>query len=234
MVQTRLGALRSRARALGITSADYATRILLGEKHCWRCARWRSRSLFGADRSRSDGRDAICLACRESKKRRGPGRRERKQRRSIGEGWCRACEKWHRGIDKRGLCREHARANERQRYSSDTLFREDRKNRAAIRTRGVPLVPPDARISLLEEFSGECAYCTAAPDSWDHVVPVSRGGLTEPWNIVPACRSCNSRKRARDPYEWLDRITDPEKVARVVDRMSLAEMPTAFHAAACE
>ena len=36
----------------------------------------------------------------------------------------------------------------------------------------------------------------------DHVVPLSRGGRHEPANLVWACRSCNSRKSARDELEY--------------------------------
>ncbi|NAE18264.1 hypothetical protein GUJ16_13385 [Enterococcus hirae] len=34
----------------------------------------------------------------------------------------------------------------------------------------------------------------------DHVKPLSRGGSAWPANLRPACRTCNSKKRARWPY----------------------------------
>lgn len=36
----------------------------------------------------------------------------------------------------------------------------------------------------------------------DHVAPVSQGGETTVGNIIPACRSCNSSKGAKDMIEW--------------------------------
>ena len=50
-------------------------------------------------------------------------------------------------------------------------------------------------------YAGLCAYCGKKPAalSQDHVIPLSRGGSHTPENIVPACRSCNSRKGARPP-----------------------------------
>ena len=58
---------------------------------------------------------------------------------------------------------------------------------------------------ILEEFAGRCAYCPAPATSWDHVVPVTRGGLTEAYNIVPACVCCNSSKRTQNVWAWLEK-----------------------------
>lgn len=55
------------------------------------------------------------------------------------------------------------------------------------------------------EFHGwRCLYCAAPLISttltMDHRIPIARGGSNWPANLVPACRSCNSRKGARS---WL-------------------------------
>lgn len=52
-------------------------------------------------------------------------------------------------------------------------------------------------------FDGACAYCgDASPLAQEHVVPVaSQGGYTRS-NIVPACKTCNSSKNAREMSEW--------------------------------
>lgn len=44
-----------------------------------------------------------------------------------------------------------------------------------------------------------CTYCGAPATELDHVIPWSRGGTTEPGNLAPACKPCNSRKRDRLP-----------------------------------
>ena len=36
----------------------------------------------------------------------------------------------------------------------------------------------------------------------DHVLPLSRGGLHEVNNLVPACRKCNFNKHDKTLEEW--------------------------------
>jgi 5-methylcytosine-specific restriction endonuclease McrA len=55
----------------------------------------------------------------------------------------------------------------------------------------------------MEDFDGRCAYCGSPATTWDHIVPVSKGGSTTPSNVVPACASCNSSKNDRDVAEWM-------------------------------
>lgn len=52
--------------------------------------------------------------------------------------------------------------------------------------------------------SGVCVYCGSHADTVDHVRPLSRMGIEHESNLVPACRVCNSRKRARLLTEWRD------------------------------
>jgi 5-methylcytosine-specific restriction endonuclease McrA len=83
------------------------------------------------------------------------------------------------------------------------MFRRQRQQHARSRKRGVAPIPADAQVMLLEEFDGQCAYCLAPATTWDHIVPVVTGGETVPWNIVPACLSCNSSKNCREVFEWM-------------------------------
>jgi len=43
-----------------------------------------------------------------------------------------------------------------------------------------------------------CFYCGEDADTVDHIIPTSKGGEDEPYNLVAACRSCNSSKNARN------------------------------------
>lgn len=62
---------------------------------------------------------------------------------------------------------------------------------------------PDAWQFTLIAFEGKCVYCGISDRlEQDHVTPISKGGLHTVGNVVPACKSCNSRKGAKDPRAW--------------------------------
>lgn len=47
-------------------------------------------------------------------------------------------------------------------------------------------------------YGYRCVYCQhKKPLTQDHVIPLTKGGIHDKSNIVPACRSCNSRKNTR-------------------------------------
>ena len=58
----------------------------------------------------------------------------------------------------------------------------------------------------------QCTYCGEVTPTdkrtVDHVIPISRGGLHHPGNLVMACGSCNSRKRALTGDEFRERLND--------------------------
>lgn len=61
---------------------------------------------------------------------------------------------------------------------------------------------------------GICHYCRREVGrnevTMDHIVPFSRGGKSRKGNVVPACKTCNNRKKSLLPIEWdeyLDSLT---------------------------
>jgi 5-methylcytosine-specific restriction endonuclease McrA len=77
------------------------------------------------------------------------------------------------------------------------------KRRALERGAGSTGVTRAQWAEVLERHSNRCVYCQVEGRmTMDHVVPISRGGAHDPSNIVPACKSCNSKKYNRLPSEW--------------------------------
>lgn len=51
-----------------------------------------------------------------------------------------------------------------------------------------------------------CCYCGNESDlTLDHLIPQFKGGRHSADNLVVACRSCNSSKKALDLLEWMDK-----------------------------
>ena len=56
---------------------------------------------------------------------------------------------------------------------------------------------------VLRRYGGRCAYCLKRPaNTWDHVIPLRRGGLHTIGNLLPACRQCNSSKGVKFLAQW--------------------------------
>ncbi|MGA2477054.1 MAG: HNH endonuclease, partial [Terriglobia bacterium] len=58
--------------------------------------------------------------------------------------------------------------------------------------------------AILARFGRCCAYCGSDEPRLhrDHVVALAAGGSNWPANLVPACRSCNSRKGTKPLAEF--------------------------------
>jgi 5-methylcytosine-specific restriction endonuclease McrA len=63
------------------------------------------------------------------------------------------------------------------------------------------LGPNPPTIEFLEKlYSSRCWYCGEAAKHADHFYPLSKGGLHDISNLVPACAFCNLSKNDKDPY----------------------------------
>lgn len=60
------------------------------------------------------------------------------------------------------------------------------------------------RSRIFERDDYRCQYCGRRGGALecDHVIPVSRGGSSDEWNLKTACRTCNRSKRDKLLSEW--------------------------------
>ena len=100
--------------------------------------------------------------------------------------------------------REKKRQQERERYADDPT----QKIASAHRHRARKLQAPVCDFTLSqwqaiqEAYKYCCAYCgkqVLDGLTQDHIIPLSKGGSHTYTNIVPACRSCNSKKGVKNP-----------------------------------
>ncbi len=192
------------AGRVGLTVEEYRKRIDAGEKWCHAHRAWHPTAEFGKDRSRGDGLAATCLNSRAVVGS-SPGARERRLRAAKGERWCRGCEAWLPSADvgKSGCCRPHAAEQYRAYYAKNP---GPIKAQKSARARGLDPIPPWWRKERFERFGDLCAYgCQRPAEAIDHIWPVARGGKSVPGNLVPACTSCNSSKKACNPTPWVER-----------------------------
>lgn len=63
--------------------------------------------------------------------------------------------------------------------------------------------------------AGVCYYCgqrySPKDLTMDHLVPLGRGGRSVKGNLVPACKHCNTQKKAMLPLEWEEYMSNLHK-----------------------
>jgi 5-methylcytosine-specific restriction endonuclease McrA len=133
-----------------------------------------------------------------------PGQSERRAQAALGLAWCRGCQEWLPTTGVRsGACRPCINAEYRATYAKDG---EAIRRRVYARKRRLDPIPAWWSEDRFADFDGLCAYgCGEPASTHDHIWPVSLGGKSAPGNVVPACVSCNSSKKNRDPRPWVDR-----------------------------
>lgn len=222
MAQTPAGARKTAAKYAGCSLEEFERRIAAGENLCQRCRCWLPSRDFCSDRTRWNGLARRCRGCNARPANpNSPGVLDRRRRLAEGQRWCRWCRKWLPASDVRqGACKPcHAR-EARRRYAEDEAYRAERRQHARSRKRGIGPIPTEGQEAILETFDGRCAYCNAAATTFDHIIPVSHGGRTVPWNLIPACASCNSSKRCKTIDEFLQ-LRPQADIGAIVDRIVL-------------
>lgn len=216
-------------RNIGERNPRFVPRTPEGGKRCTKCRQFKAPEAFSRDRSRFDGLTYCCKECRNAAARQQHEKAERTRFRESGLTYCRGCKAWLPAaeVGPARLCRVHAREFARERYRSDLAHRMARRQHARSRKRGIDPIPIDIQTMILEQFRGRCAYCQAPATTWDHVVPIVKGGTSEQGNVVPACQPCNSSKRDRNVWEWMEstgRRPSDELAHRLIHHFVAAEV----------
>lgn len=128
-----------------------------------------------------------------------------------------------------GKCRECYNAlkaqSQKERYHTDSAYRHklnEANNRCAKKQKATEegrlryieyshryraqlygSYSPEQYMHCLDYFGHECAYCGKTGElTVEHIIPVSRFGANKIYNVIPACRACNSSKCDHDILEW--------------------------------
>ena len=118
----------------------------------------------------------------------------KKYRQKNGEQISEAQSKYHK-TDKHKLIRKQWNKTEKGKAHNQ---RGDCKRRIREKLL-INTLTADEWVEILKQYKFRCAYCGKEftlfdRETRDHVIPISKGGDNIKENIVPACRSCNSRK----------------------------------------
>ena len=73
------------------------------------------------------------------------------------------------------------------------------------------------RQSIHKFTEKSCIYCGKPSESIDHILPRSKGGLSNTENCVPACLSCNGDKSNDEAFHWYrkQKFYDPRRAMAI-------------------
>lgn len=107
--------------------------------------------------------------------------------------------------------REYYKKNKEKlcKYSSEWVKKNPKKHAAKERlrrnnkrTNGGKLTK-ESIAARFDYYGNKCYYCDCCEGlTIEHRIPICRGGTNYPSNIVPACRSCNSKKGKKTEKEF--------------------------------
>jgi len=136
--------------------------------------------------------------------------KDRDRRRAYGRDWMR------RNLDKARLAMrrwraEHPEEHRERRRDWEARSREIRRTiwqRRRARILGAEgSYTVTEWLELVASCGGRCGYC-GAPGALavDHRLPIARGGTNRIENLIPACKTCNSRKHLMTEEEFRARL----------------------------
>lgn len=78
------------------------------------------------------------------------------------------------------------------------------------------------RDTIYHREGGRCLYCLSTEKlEPDHIIPRSKGGSDEIWNLVTSCKKCNALRQNKDIHIFISSNPRKTDIQRVLDTLSL-------------
>ena len=169
--------------------------------------------MFHKNQKTTDGYRGTCKQCRkefnkkyweENKKNINDKRKEKYKDPEVRQKHIERTRKWRKENPEANLsCIKNWREANREQYRELTK-RAKKKRRERIKS-GTVIWNKKLKDECLNHWGNKCAYCGKDdPETFDHVMPLSKGGSTTPWNYVPCCFRCNCSKSNKMLNEWAE------------------------------
>jgi 5-methylcytosine-specific restriction endonuclease McrA len=95
----------------------------------------------------------------------------------------------------------------------DTLKYKLMKKQSEFKRRSITnqtKIDADQLTKLIQDSNNTCFWCDCDIPKGelhlDHIYPLSKGGENIIYNLVVSCKTCNLKKHAKDPEQWLSQI----------------------------
>lgn len=118
---------------------------------------------------------------------------------------CKVCDKKYRENNKDKLKEYNKEYNKEYREHNKDKMKEYTHKRRALKLGHGGSYTKSQWLDALEYFNYKCAYtgeCIKHNCHVEHIVPISKGGTSYIWNLVPSTEKANLSKYNRDMEEW--------------------------------
>ncbi len=170
------------------------------EKRCSSCKKVKSYTAFSRNRTLPDGYCNACKACCSVAQRNWRTNNPDHVRSLNKKYWKRKRQirnEFRRQNRDKGRAQFNAwKSRNRARYRA-LMSVAQAKRKTLLRDNG-GFITPDQWLAVCAKYGHNCLRCGEhKPLTMDHVIPVSKGGSSNPDNIQPLCFSCNASKGAK-------------------------------------